>query len=400
MAASCLIPTYRDSDVEAGQTYRASDTLELRDMVAAAAANGVALEPRAGGSKATIGCEDRERAIVDLTAICGIVDYEPGELVLSVRPATPLAEVEALLDANDQMLAFEPWDHSELFGQPGGKATIGGIFAAGVSGPRRLSAGGARDHLLGFSAVSGRAEAFKAGGKVVKNVTGYDLSKVMVGSWGQLAVMTELSIKVVPKPKASATLILHGLPVQAAVQRMAEAMGSVAGPAAAAYIPDASGSVSQTLLRVEGFAPSVTFRVGQLQSILGHPASDIVTGPEAGSIWQEVRLAGALGDKTALWRVLVAPSRAVGLAEELGQAGVDWVMDWAGALLWAGGEADVDIHAIALRHEGHAMLVRAPRAVSEAFGFRRFAEAGATALSQRVKRGFDPAGILDPMRFG
>lgn len=380
--------------------YRPGDAAELREIVAAASVAGVALEPRAGGSKKLIGLPDRQRAVLDLSAFSGVVDYEPSELVLSVRPATSLHEVETLLDAHGQMLAFEPWDHGALFGEAVQTATIGGVVAAGVAGSRRVSAGGARDHLLGFTAVSGRAEIFKAGGKVVKNVTGFDLAKVIAGSWGQLAVMTELAIKVVPKPKAVATIAVHGLAPQMAVSEMAKAMGSVASPVAAAHVPAANGQPACTLLRLEGFAPSVDFRAGQLVSLLCLPGAERMDDAAADAAWRQVREARSLGNAEALWRIQIAPSRASGLAGALSQAGAEWFMDWAGALLWAGAPAALDLHAIITSHVGHTMLMRGPDELMRAVPLRHSQQAAVAALSERVKRAFDPAGILDPDRFG
>ncbi|MDP3673762.1 MAG: FAD-binding protein [Novosphingobium sp.] len=168
--------------MKTAEMLRPTDATQLGEMVRDAGTRTLVLECRGGGSKRDIGAPDRDTTLVDMSAFTGIVDYEPSELVLTVRPATPLAEVELLLAEHRQMLAFEPFDHGPLFGRDVGTATIAGVVAAGVAGSRRVSAGGARDHLLGFAAVSGRGEAFKAGGKVVKNVTGYDVAKVIAGS--------------------------------------------------------------------------------------------------------------------------------------------------------------------------------------------------------------------------
>lgn len=377
-----------------------ADTADLIDLVAQAAASGSALELRGGGSKQEIGRPDRGAATVDLKAFRGVVDYEPSELVLTVRPATPLAEVESLLDAHGQMLAFEPWDHGPLFGRTKGSATIGGVVVAGVAGPRRLSAGGARDHILGFSAVSGRAEAFKAGGKVVKNVTGYDLSKVIAGSWGQLATLTELSLKVVPKPRCVATLAAIGLSPQAAIEAMAFAMGSRTAPVAAAHIPAGAGS-AMTLLRLEGIAESVAVRSGQLTSMLGKKAEVLrFDDTTASQLWADVREAAALSSAEALWRVQLAPSRAASFADALAASGSQWLFDWAGALVWVGAPASFDLRPLAKLHGGHAMLKRAPREMRRTIPIKHPEAPTVAALTERVKRAFDPAGILDPARFG
>lgn len=385
--------------MEPGQTYQPANAADLCGLIAAASASGTAVEPRCGGSKSAIGRPDREVAVIDLSAFTGIVDYEPSELVLTVRPATPLAKVEALLEAQGQMLAFEPWDHGAIFGLQYQSATIGGVIAAGVAGPRRLAAGGARDHLLGFTAVSGRAEIFKAGGKVVKNVTGYDLSKVIAGSWGQLALMTELSIKVVPRPKATATLAIHALDTATAIAEMAVAMGSVAGPVAAAHLPAGHAGPSQTLLRIEGFRPSVDVRSEQLRSILARPNAELLDEPTSAKAWTQIREVQPLSGAQALWRIQIAPSRAAGLSDALTRAGAEWFMDWAGGLIWAGADAAIDVRKMVESYSGHAMLQRGPRELLGSTPVRQPQLPAVAALSERVKRGFDPAGILDPNRF-
>lgn len=385
--------------MELGATYQPADAAELQGRVNAARISGTPVEVRSGGSKRAIGRPDRQAAVLDVSRLSGVIDYEPSELVLTLGPATPLAEVEALLDRNGQMLAFEPWDHGALFGAQERSATIGGVIAAGIAGPRRLTAGGARDHLLGFSAVSGRGEAFKAGGKVVKNVTGYDLSKVIAGSWGQLAVLTELSVKVVPKPKSAATLVVPGLDASTSVGVMAQALGSVAGPVAAAYLPSAGGPPSQTLLRLEGFAPSVNFRAGQLQAILSAPGSDLLDEAASAAAWRDVREVTSLAGAEALWRIQIAPSRAAALVDALADAGADCLMDWGGALIWAGAGCDTDVRSLVQTHHGHAMLIRAPSAMLTSTPIRHPEQPAVAALSERVRRGFDPAGILDPRRF-
>ena len=159
---------------------------------------GKALELVGHGSKQAIGRPAQTDATLDLSALTGITLYEPEELVLSAKAGTPIAEIEALVGAEGQQLAFEPMDYAAILGAAAGRGTIGGVLAANLSGPRRIKAGAARDHFLGCTAVSGRGETFKSGGRVVKNVTGYDLCKLMAGSWGTLAAMTEVTIKTLP----------------------------------------------------------------------------------------------------------------------------------------------------------------------------------------------------------
>src|SRR5215471_5325685 len=247
-----------------------TDLGELRDAVGEALAAGEPLELIAGGSKRGLGRQLQLPRSLDLSGITGIRDYQPSELVLTAAAATPIQEIETALAAAGQMLPFEPPDWGALLGLPENAAcrrTLGGVVACNLSGPRRIKAGAARDHFLGFRGVSGRGEVFKAGGKVVKNVTGYDLCKLMAGSYGTLAVLEEVSVKVLPRPETAATVLFGGMPVAAAVRLMSAALGSPHEVSGAAYLPPGIGlpetrsaRAGVVALRVEGPAPSVAFR--------------------------------------------------------------------------------------------------------------------------------------------
>lgn len=383
------------------QVLRPATPAELAEAIAEAAAEGVPLEIRGGGSKAAIGAPRRAR-ILDMRGFAGVVDYDPAELVLTVRAGTSLADVERLIAAEGQMLAFEPWDHGPLFGAAGETATIGGVVAAGVAGPRRLTAGGARDHLLGFSAVSGRGEAFVAGGKVVKNVTGYDLAKLMAGSWGRLAALHEITLKVLPRPRVEATMALDGLEDAAAHAAMARAMGCHAEVCAAAHLPAAvHGGRALTLLRLQGFEPSVTARCAILPGLLAdHGAVRLLDRAEADTLWHGVRTAAPLADAAVLWRVNVPPSGGCAVARALAPLGARWLFDWAGGLLWIACDGDpARVRAAAEEAGGHALLVRAPEPLRATIPFQHPRRPGVAALERRVRRAFDPAGVFETGRY-
>lgn len=370
-------------------------------MIVAAARSGAVLESIAGGSKRAVANPSRTTVPVDLGAFAGIVDYDPSELVLTVRPATPLAEIERLLADHGQMLAFEPWDWGILFGQGAAVSTIGGVVASGVAGSRRLSAGGARDHLLGFQAVSGQGEQFKAGGKVVKNVTGFDLAKLIAGSWGQLAILTELSLKVLPAPRWSVTVQAEGLDTITAVGAMAAGVASPAAPVAAGHLPGRGSHRSRTCLRLEGFKASVEHRASQLATQLaGYGPVEVLPEAAARSTWLDLREARPLLDRPTLWRAHLAPSRTGALTSALDAAGADWLLDWAGGLVWIGAPAVTDVRAIVTAHEGHAMLLRAPTELRQRLPVRQPESSPVAALTRRLKLAFDPSGVLDPHRFG
>ncbi len=373
---------------------RPTDAGDLAEIIADAAAAGRKLELRGGGTKSEIGAP-REAEIVDMTGFSGVIDYDPAELVLTVGAGTPLADVEALVRGRNQMLAFEPFDHGPLFGRPVGAATIGGVIAAGVSGSRRVSRGAARDHLLGFKGVSGRGEAFVGGAKVVKNVTGYDLPKLVTGGWGRLAALTEITLKVLPRPETALTLVLDALDPRAAQTTMSMAMGSQADVAAAAH------TQGLTAFRLEGFGPSVTARRDALEALLADAGpARILTEIEAEAFWRGLRDLDALDDGRPLWRVSTPPSRACQIVDTLAPLGARWLMDWAGGLLWLTFDgAPAALRQAAEAVGGHAMLVRAPDGLRARVPALHPQPTGVRALEARVRRAFDPKGVFETGRF-
>jgi glycolate oxidase FAD binding subunit len=393
------------------------DAKDVEAAVQWALAGSKALELMGRGSKRAIGRPAQTDLTLDLSALIGVTLYEPEELVLSAKAGTPLAEIEALVAAKGQQLAFEPMDYGPLLGGSSGRATIGGALATNLSGPRRVKAGGARDHFLGVRAVSGRGETFKSGGRVVKNVTGYDLCKLLAGSWGTLAAMTDVTIKVLPRPETEATVLVHGLEPAKAVEAMTGAMGSscdVSGAAhlpagAAARIPEIAGAASAvTALRLEGFSPSVRHRQGMLQALM-QPFGDLaaVGGPVSSALWQAIRDVTPFADGPAgcpLWRVSTAPDRGAQLAAMIAdKADAQLIYDWAGGLIWVALEPTDDAGAALIRHAvagtgGHATLIRAPAAVRAAINVFEPQDVALAALTKRVKESFDPKGVLNPGR--
>ena len=338
--------------------------------------------------------------------------------MLSARAGTPLAEIERLLETNKQQLAFEPIDYGPLFGETPGKGTVGGVLAANLAGPRRLKAGSARDHVLGVEAVSGRGEAFKSGGRVVKNVTGYDLSKAMAGSWGTLAVLTKVTFKVLPAAETEATLLLRGLKDGAAVAAMATALGSTAEASSAAHLPSPAvarvlggdlGGRPATAIRIEGVAPSVAYRLERLRDLLNAtaPTQEELAVDASRRLWREIRdcVPFADGTEKPVWRVSMTPSEGWKLVDELRrETAAEAFYDWQGGLIWLRMQQAPDADRVRRLTKayggGHATLVRASlsqRAASEPFEPQPPTLA---ALSARFKQGFDPKGILNPGRMG
>jgi glycolate oxidase FAD binding subunit len=385
------------------EILRPNGTDELVEAIGQAAARGQRLEVRGGGTKSAIGRPGRGATLLQIQGFDTVIDYDGPELVLTAGASTPLAEIETLLAQNNQMLAFEPFDHAVLFGLAPA-ATLGGVIAAGVSGSRRLTAGAVRDHFLGLRGVSGRGEAFMGGAKVVKNVTGYDLPKLLANSWGQLAVMTEVTLKVLPRPQTVQTVVLSGLNERRACRVMGQALGSQADVAAAAHLPAyINDGLAVTALRLEGFEPSVKARVQMVLAQFGTTSPcDVLPSEASALLWEQIQHVSALRGEGALWRINVPPMAGAQVIEQLKPFGARCLLDWAGGLVWAllpvvdGGQGARDV-ASALG--GHAMLIRAPEALRLSIPTQQPLAPGVAALTQRVKQGFDPAAILDPERF-
>jgi len=374
---------------------------EVQAALADAAAAGRRIEVVGGATKRGVARVAEADLTLSLAGLDAVLDYAPEELVLTARPGARLKDLEKLVASEGQMLAFEPPRLTRLLGSKG-EPTLGGVLAANLSGPRRVKAGAARDHLLGFAAVNGRGEAFKAGGKVVKNVTGYDLAKLMAGSWGTLAVMTEVTVKVLPKPKTEATLLVFGLDDRRAVQAMIAALGAPVEVSGAAHLPTAiaaraplKAELAVTALRLEGFDASVAARVDSLAALLRpFGRAERLDGAHSRGFWAQVREVEVFQKEPApLWRVSVPPASGWRIGEALGH---EVLYDWGGGLVWALSEDAGAVRAAARAAGGHATLYRG-EAGGAAF---EPLEGPLAALTARVKAAFDPQGLLNPGRLG
>lgn len=396
-------------------TFTLTTAQEVLELVRWAAAEEASLEVIGHGSKRGIGRPVQTEHVLDLSPLSGVTLYEPEELVLSARAGTPIIEIETLLSKQNQQLAFEPMDYGPLLGGESGRGTIGGALCANLSGPRRIKAGAARDHVLGVNAVSGRGEAFKSGGRVVKNVTGYDLSKGLAGSWGTLAVVTDVTFKVLPAAETEKTLILSGLDDAEAAAAMSEAMGSSAEASGAAHLPEgvagrflsgALAGAARTVLRVEGVAPSVDYRIDLLARLLKPwSTAELIERQESQALWREIRDCHPFADGThaAVWRVSMAPTEGHKMVDAFRRAaGANAYYDWQGGLVWLRMEADPEAEILrrATAHfgGGHATLARAAPAVRAAIPVFQPQPLALAALSARLKEQFDPRNILNPGR--
>jgi glycolate oxidase FAD binding subunit len=403
-------------------TLKVRDAKDVEQVVRAALASEQPLEIIGHGSKRLIGQPMATNALLDLSALNAITAYEPNELIITVQAGAPLDDVLSLIDSKNQQFAFEPIDTSSLLGTAD-IGTIGGMIGAGLAGPRRIKAGGVRDHLLGAHAVSGFGDSFKAGGKVVKNVTGYDLCKLLAGSWGTLAVMTEVTLKVMPRPESERTLVLRGLDDVTANRAMIAALGSPFDVSGAAHVPgsasrDAVGALgglgklgspqrAVTLLRLEGITASAAHRAAALAEELSPlGVAEIVEDAVSAAIWVSVRdvqpfaVGSALGT-WPVWRIVCPPASGGALGGRLAQeTGGELIYDWGGGLIWAALPPKSDAQAALVRARvnavgGHATLLRASEQVRRNVDVFHPQEGGLAALGERVRRSFDPKNVLN-----
>jgi glycolate dehydrogenase FAD-binding subunit len=402
-------------------TIRPDTEDELRDIIAEALARETPVEIIGGGSKSALGRHMPPMARVSLSGMADISLYEPDELVMTAGAGAPLAEITKTLAAQGQHLAFEPPDWRRLLGNADdAQPTIGGVIACNLAGPRRLSAGAARDHFLGVRAVSGRGEVFKSGGRVVKNVTGYDMCKLLAGSYGTLAAISEVTFKVLPAGEKLRSLLLFGLDDGDAVKALATALRSPFEISAAAHLPRDVAAASDvgyvrksgaavTALRIEGHAPSIDARLASLRELLGRMGEiEELHRHNSAALWREIGDAGYFAAPEAadraIWRLSVPPAtadRVVAAIRE--QLDARAFYDWGGGLIWVSVAEDDDagqgvIRSAIAPQGGQATLIRASTAIRARVDVFQPQPDGLAALNARVRAQFDPRGILNPGR--
>ena len=391
--------------------------MTTEDSIVAAVADAVRVrEPlliEGNGTKAGMLRPVQAARSLSTSGLSGINLYAPKELIISAWAGTPLPEIEAALTEAGQHLIAEPPDLSGLLGSTGKPQTFGGIVATNLSGPRRVAWGAMRDHVMGVRAVTGRAEVIRSGGRVLKNVTGLDLCKLLTGSHGTLGVITEITLKVLPAPEATGTLVLPGLDSSAGVGVLSAALGSPYGVSGAAWLPaEAVGRVpglagtagSATLVRIEEFSPSVAYRIGRLNDQFGVAGSVVLDTAVSRSVWKDVGnvrpLVAAAED--AVWRVSVRPSAGPGVLDALRAVGVTGFLDWGGGLVWLAGPADAATHraveAAATAAGGAWTLLRAPDGLRGSVRVVPDEPAPLARITRQVKAAMDPAGVLNPGR--
>ncbi|TQV81658.1 FAD-binding protein [Denitrobaculum tricleocarpae] len=415
-----------------GDRFKPDSIEQVGEIVSWAAAENTPIEVLGRGSKAVLGRPTQTEYSLDLSALTGITLYEPDELVLSAKAGTPMAEIEAALAEQNQYLAFEPADYGPLLSglarERGPSGSLGGVVSCNLAGPRRIKSGAARDHFLGLKGISGRGEIFQAGGRVVKNVTGYDLMKLHAGAYGTLSALTDVTVKVLPAPEKTRSVLLFGLDDAQAVIAMTQAMGSSHEVSAAAHLPAAVAqdfgsshfpdAQSVTAIRVEGPGPSVKHRCAALRKELsGQAETEELHSHNSLSLWAFIRdvIPFALTDqdlsieRDAVWRISLPPARGADyitcLKTSLGEhaASVKYFFDWSGGLIWLALPEQDEARHEAVRNAlapfgGHATLIRASADLRNRIAVFQPLDLGIAALSSRVKKSFDPHGIMNPGR--
>jgi glycolate oxidase FAD binding subunit len=375
---------------------------QVVDCIREAFEAGQPLAVEGRGTKRAFGRDVAAETLLRLAGLTGITMYEPAEMVFTALAGTPLAEIEEALAAKGQCLAFEPGQWGPLWGDESG-ATIGGTVAAAVAGPRRFAAGAARDHLLGFVAVNGKGERFKAGGRVVKNVTGYDLPKLAAGSFGTLFALSEVTMRAVPRGTSTAILAIENLEPAPALRTLRTIAASPLDPTGLAHLPRAAASrvigsdAALTLIRLEGQSEGVVARADEITRSFAPSARKL--DAELGT-----RVVRAIADihplfdvGTTLWRISVPPTRGPDLLTRLSPS--SWIADGAGGIFWfAFVDADdaARTHAAAREFGGHATLVRA--GLTRTDDIFPPLEPALLALTKQLKAAFDPVGVLNPGR--
>jgi glycolate oxidase FAD binding subunit len=394
------------------QVLKPENADQLYEIVQWALAGEYPLAIRGSGSKDGMGRTVEAGHGVDLSSLAGVTLYEPGELIVACGAGTPMAELNALLRDNNQQFDFDPPDFSRLLGTASA-GTIGGLLGGNFAGPRRIKSGAARDHFLGFHGVSGRGERFKSGGRVMKNVTGFDLPKVMAGSWGTLAILADVTMKVLPAPEKTYTVLVRGADDDAGVRAMTAALKSSHEVSSAAHLPAAVAAQSAvsyvaeagepvTAIRIEGFAPSVKARCEALKSMLsGFGEIEELHSHNSLTLWSEIRDAAFFaGSDRAVWRISAPPQNGPEIAATC-QADVYY--DWGGGLIWMAVDETSDAGAGAIRTAlascgGHATLVRGSADLrSRIEPFEPLAPIHAR-ITRDLKQQFDPKGVLNPGR--
>ncbi|MGF6769983.1 glycolate oxidase FAD binding subunit [Paraburkholderia sp. GAS199] len=395
-----MIESYRE--VSPQRTVRPDSADELAQIVSEANEAGESFEIVGGATKRSFGDAVRSERRIEMSALSGIELYEPDELVIKAAAGTALATIDAALAEHGQFLPFDPPDYAALYGAPDGASTLGGVIGSNLSGPRRILSGSARDAVLGIEAINGRGERFKAGGRTIKNVTGFDISRLMAGSFGTLAILTSVTLKVLPVPQSELTLRVANLPDHDAIVCLSALLGLPFEISAAAHLGGAHAGARTTAVRIDGFTGSVAGRAEAIgKRLQTYGAVEKLEGEESRKFWRSVRdLTDFSADtQTCIWRLALPCDKAAAIVDMLESPAL---YDWGGSRVFVRTSADEALaHGQTLRSRiaasgGTASLLRAPLEVRQTLGTFQPRSATLNRLNGNVRAAFDPNAVLNP----
>ena len=394
-------------------TFKPSSREEIAEIIKNCYKKSIPLEINGKKSKNKIGRNFQSEKTLDLSGYSGIIEYKPEELYIKVKSGTPLKEILEAIDKNNQQLAFEPIDFGFLFEGKSNGGTIGGVVACNFAGPRRFKVGSARDHVLGFQGINGKGEIIKSGGTVVKNVTGYDLCKLVSGSYGTLTVLTELSIKVLPKSESSKTLIINNPHLKKAMEYLGTALSSSTDPSGGVFYPerfennfvfnDLTHKGALTAIRIEGPTNSVDQRISRLVkelSLLENEYS-VLDNFQTDLFWSKTRNLEVFSNlKNNLLRVVVPVSETLNVIQKLKKYEINYFLDWGGNLIWLELETISlkilrEIKEITQEHSGYFTIIKLEddlKASADIFTIDPIKY----KISEKIKKSFDPKRIFNP----
>ena len=393
--------------------FNPSSREEIAEIIRNCYKKNIPLEINGSKSKNKIGRNFQAEKTLDLTSYSGIIDYKPEELYIKVKAGTPINSIIEELDKHDQQLAFEPVDFGFLFNGKSNNGTIGGVISCNFAGPRRFKVGSARDHLLGFQGINGKGEIIKSGGTVVKNVTGYDLCKLISGSFGTLSVLTELSVKVLPKPQSSKTLIINNPHIKKAIEYLGTALSSSSDPSGGVFYPeqfdqsftfnDLTHKGALTAIRIEGPSNSVDHRIKNLSAELGLLENEysILESVQTKIFWNKTKnLEIFSNSKKNLLRIVVPISETLSVLQKMKPYEINYFLDWGGSLIWIELEKISlkilrEIKDITQQHSGYFTIIKVEddlKASADIFTIDPIKY----KISEKIKKSFDPKRIFNP----
>ena len=393
--------------------FNPSSREEIAEIIRNCYKKNIPLEINGSKSKNKIGRNFQAEKTLDLTSYSGIIDYKPEELYIKVKAGTPINSIIEELDKHDQQLAFEPVDFGFIFNGKSNNGTIGGVISCNFAGPRRFKVGSARDHLLGFQGINGKGEIIKSGGTVVKNVTGYDLCKLISGSFGTLSVLTELSVKVLPKPQSSKTLIINNPHIKKAIEYLGTALSSSSDPSGGVFYPeqfdqsftfnDLTHKGALTAIRIEGPSNSVDHRIKNLSTELGLLENEysILESVQTKIFWNKTKnLEIFSNSKKNLLRIVVPISETLSVLQKMKPYEINYFLDWGGSLIWVELEKISlkilrEIKDIMKQHSGYFTIIKVEddlKASADIFTIDPIKY----KISEKIKKSFDPKRIFNP----